>query len=163
RGAHYDLRVARAGGRKMRLRGDLRLAATHGYVAGDPGRQRRVSIGHLRIGVPMPPPDELEDLLRKVPGATRVAASPQSKAFLQASRNRFRPLARFDTVSRLIEVGADEVDRSVSADSLGYFGRRATPFLARALAGDSSAQVRRHAAAALGLTGDPAAAGVLER
>jgi tetratricopeptide (TPR) repeat protein len=99
---------------------------------------------------------EVKELLEKVPGAVMIQAEPGSKLFMQTVRHQFRTEQRFATVSRLLEVSSDEIDRTVAADSLGYFGRRATPFLIRALENDTPT-VRRHAAAALGLTGDPAA------
>lgn len=89
---------------------------------------------------------------------TRVLwAEPASREFRQAARDHFRTEQRFQIFSRLIEYGTDELDRMLSADNLGFFGRRGTSFLVRALKSDPSWRVRQHAAVALGRTGDPAA------
>jgi tetratricopeptide (TPR) repeat protein len=104
----------------------------------------------------MEDPGELDKAVSALPGAMLLRDPVGSKAFMQTVRHIFRTKARFKTVSRLIAVSRDEIDRTVAADSLGYFGKRGTPFLIRALESDD-APVRRHAAFALGLTGDTAA------
>lgn len=103
----------------------------------------------------------IRNVIKLEPGMRLMRSAPGSKEHMRAARDHFRSEERFQIVSRLLLYGTDEIDRIVSADNLGNFGRRGTPFLIRAVKSDPSARVRHHATCALARTGDPEAVQVL--
>lgn len=97
----------------------------------------------------------IRDVVNLEPGIRVISSAPESKEQILGTRDYFRSDERFEIVSRLLVYGTDEIDRIVSADNLGNFGRRGAHVLMSAVRSDPSARVRHHAASALGRTGDP--------